>query len=105
LVPSNIAKTDSIGSVARSFPKIVTDINDLNREFRLLKNSDIDFKVDDVVFWKNVSNIKKGDGTPIISQLSQFVSILLTLPHSSACVERIFSVINLNKTKLRNRHM
>jgi hypothetical protein len=103
LVPSNIAKTDSIGSVAGSFPNIVTDINDLDREFRLLKNSDIDFQVDDVEFWKNVSNIKKGDGTPLFSQLSQFVSILLTLPHSSACVERIFSVINLNKTKLRNR--
>jgi len=36
-------------------------------------------------------------------KLYNFVKLLLSLPHSSACVGRIFSVINLNKTKTRNR--
>lgn len=35
--------------------------------------------------------------------LAQFVQNLLTLPHSSANVERLFSSINLMKTKIRNR--
>lgn len=35
--------------------------------------------------------------------LAQFAQNLLTLPHSSANVERLFSVINLMKTKIRNR--
>lgn len=35
--------------------------------------------------------------------LAQFAQNLLTLPHSSANVERLFSAINLMKTKIRNR--
>ena len=35
--------------------------------------------------------------------MTKFVFGLLTLPNSSANVERTFSQINLNKTKTRNR--
>ena len=34
--------------------------------------------------------------------LSKFICDLLTLPHSSACVERIFSQLNQVKTKQTN---
>jgi len=46
---------------------------------------------------------KKGDEKLAYPEINKLVSYLLTLPHSSACVERIFSAINLNKTKTRNR--
>ena len=32
-----------------------------------------------------------------------FIKTILTLPHLSANVERIFSPVNINKTKQRNR--
>jgi len=35
--------------------------------------------------------------------MNKLVSFVLILPHSSATVERLFSVINLNKTKIRNK--
>lgn len=35
--------------------------------------------------------------------LAEFAQNLLTLPHSSANVERLFSAINLMKTNIRNR--
>lgn len=35
--------------------------------------------------------------------LNTFITALLSLPHSSAAVERIFSAVNLIKTKTRNR--
>ncbi|KYM98362.1 hypothetical protein ALC62_10932, partial [Cyphomyrmex costatus] len=54
-------------------------------------------------FWREVGNLKKGDNTSAFPVITQFVFDILCLPHSSACVERIFSIINLNKTKVRNR--
>ncbi|KAF0691306.1 protein FAM200A-like [Aphis craccivora] len=34
--------------------------------------------------------------------LTVLIKNIMTLPHSTACVERIFSMINLIKTKERN---
>lgn len=46
--------------------------------------------------------MKHADGTPAFPALKQFVSAMLSLPHSSAAVERVFSAVNLLKTKQRN---
>lgn len=48
-------------------------------------------------FWEKVSRLAE---FPLLCDLVERVSVLL---HSSATVERIFSAINLNKRKLRNR--
>lgn len=101
--PKNIESTETIGHLGSMFPRSITDSNILDREFRALKTSEFDFSLEAVQFWKSVCTSKKGDGTPLFSELPKLISILLTLPHSSACVERQFSLINLNKTKLRNR--
>lgn len=54
-------------------------------------------------FWNTVKNLKDGNNLEAFPLTTMFVSYVLTLPHSSACVERLFSSINLNKTKIRNR--
>lgn len=47
--------------------------------------------------------MKSGDDKLLYSNVCNFIFNLLCLPHSSATVERIFSQVNLNKTKIRNR--
>lgn len=47
--------------------------------------------------------MKKGEDSDLFPLLNKFVTLILTLPHSIAATERIFSTINLNKTKTRNR--
>ena len=55
-----------------------------------------------LAFRKNVSNLNRVNNAKTFLILTQFVSSIMTLPHSSANVERIFNIVNLNKTKTRN---
>ena len=48
-------------------------------------------------FWKNMR------GVPSYKELSTFMLKLTALPQSTAEVERTFSKLNNNKTKLRNK--
>ncbi len=47
--------------------------------------------------------MKDALGDPIFKNISDFAILALTLPISNAAVERIFSILNLVKDKLRNR--
>lgn len=83
-------------------------MQEVDTEWRLLQNTDLrDFNFTDetdvVDFWSTISKIKSATGENEFGKLSTFVFNLLCLPHSTANVERIFSAINLNRTKLRNR--
>lgn len=54
-------------------------------------------------FWSTVYHHTNAGGLHIFKELAQFVFILLSLPSSNAVVERIFSIMNCVKTKIRNR--
>lgn len=54
-------------------------------------------------FWATISKITRAGSDVAFPTLSQFVFNLMCLPGSSANVERIFSKVNLYKTKYRNR--
>lgn len=56
-----------------------------------------------VSFWAEVNAYRDAGGNNRFKEISQFVLKLLCLPWSNADVERVFSQINLVKTKLRNR--
>ena len=53
--------------------------------------------------WKNILNSKNFDGTKIFSNLESLVEVVLSLPHSNAEAERIFSIVTDVKNKKRNR--
>lgn len=112
IYPPNIKKIQSLGPVYNSviFKNYIDNVNDLDREWRLLRNNEQlnDFEnfgdTENVaIFWKKVIKTKRGDGSLCFPNLTKLIELVFTLPHSNAAVERIFSVINLNKTKIRNR--
>lgn len=97
----------SIVPLAQNFPNLITgnEIQILDNEWRLLRNTTIDFDPTGSIehFWVSIRNKCFGDNSPMFRTLSNFVLKLLCLPHSSANVERIFSQVNLLKTKQRNK--
>jgi hypothetical protein len=56
-------------------------------------------------FWLQVTQITDGNAKPKFDVLSELMCTLVALPHSSACVERIFSQVNIVKTKQCNKLM
>lgn len=50
-------------------------------------------------FWNHIFEIKNGTNQPMFPLLPTFIAPLLAVPHSSATAERIFSSLNLIKTK------
>ena len=71
-------------------------------QWRLHRNQDFSLREqsnDPILFWADIQHIRQGDNTQPFLILTKFVFQILTLPHSSANVERPFSQINLNKTK------
>lgn len=108
LHPPNIRKINSLGHLLNSnmFRFVISNINDLEKEWRFLRNDDSIaqlFELGTMEFWKEIGKIKKGDDSLAFPNVIKLISFVSTLPHSNACVERIFSKINVNKTKLRNR--
>ena len=53
-------------------------------------------------YWQSLSNVKDALNGSNFSLLSCFMTNLTILPHSSACVEKIFSKVNCVKTKITN---
>ena len=69
----------------------------------LPSSSSSSFQRKDVVsFWGIISETTDVSGEHQCSTISKLMTSLLSLPHSNAEVERIFSQVVITKTKLRN---
>lgn len=56
-----------------------------------------------VKFWIHLSQITTASGDHKFDELCQFALKIISLPISNAVVERVFSIMNVTKTKIRNR--
>ncbi|XP_050063253.1 uncharacterized protein LOC126552585 [Aphis gossypii] len=56
-----------------------------------------------VKFWIHLSQITTASGDHKFDELCQFALKIISLPISNAVVERMFSIMNVTKTKIRNR--
>lgn len=54
-------------------------------------------------FWPKVYNYRDTAGTYHFKEIALAVLYMLVIPTSNACVERVFSIMNSTKTRLRNR--
>ena len=93
------------------FPNLIDThlIQQADMEFREIRNMNFkdifgeDINVNVTDFWKLILSKKRCDGSFALSIMESFIFNLLSLPNSSANVERTFSQINVNKTKSRNK--
>ena len=53
------------------------------------------------VIWAYLSTVKNVDGKLTFEQLAKVALLVLTIPHSNAQEERVFSLVTKNKTKFR----
>ena len=99
----------SLVKLALKFPRLIpeNDLDKLEDEWRALLYSRDQLSPlagkTPVAFWSELQQVTDGTGEPKFPVLCQLMCALLTLPHSSACVERVFSQVNMVKTKVTNR--
>ena len=113
LNPDTIDSTNSkeVISLASKFPNIVieSELEKLDHEWRELQFLDPDDlpnfserRKDIVSFWGSLSQMIDTSGESRFPTVSKLTKSLLSLPHSNADVERVFSQVVLIKTKTRN---
>lgn len=99
---------NSLSSISDVYKGII-DITALNYEWRILPyhfNSDEREKLiqlDKVKMWLELEKIQDFAGKFLFKNIAKIALIVLTLPHSNAAAERIFSMMNDIKTKKRNK--
>ena len=91
--------------VAISFQSLGINVSSIEAERGRLRHTslgDTNSSTPLVKFWTSVSKLGTAEA-PLFPHLTKLVSILICLPTSNATVERLFSVMGVIKTKLRNR--
>lgn len=92
----------SIVEIAQEFKINETVTDKLISQWRNIVHIKWECTSSTVEFWCEVLNYKDAAGNNPFAELAAFATKLLSLPHSNADIERVFSQVNLVKTKLRN---
>ncbi|CAD7081034.1 unnamed protein product [Hermetia illucens] len=107
IAPDNVyaCTYKSIAPLLQQVPRLLADnIQEIDSEYRTLINfvKDKEQILDIEEFWRMVARIEIGN-EQAFPNLVKLVFAILSFPHSSANVERVFSQVNLMKTKIRKR--
>ena len=78
-----------------------SDIPEHVWQMALIRDGDSRHYIMDVI-WAHLQTIRNSDGSLMVEKLSKIAFLVLTLPHSNAEEERIFSMVTKNKTKFRS---
>lgn len=106
LAPETIlcqGKDNSISELAKELGYNACDIDKILNQWHNIcfvqwKNTN-----DVIKFWLEVDEYRNAAGINVFGELVDLAISALTLPHSNAGIERIFSVMSIVKNKLRNR--
>ncbi|KRG03830.1 uncharacterized protein Dmoj_GI25655, isoform B [Drosophila mojavensis] len=104
----NNQNCQSLFKLYQRFPDFVNDPQIIDNEYRTMKTDDmvkmlLTKNLNCDTFWYELSQLKDINDCYKYSNISKFAQSMLILPVSNASCERIFSQINLIKTKNRNR--
>lgn len=104
---NDYGRVDQVLSVARLLPQVIkeSEIAALNEEFMDYCTSELPFpkQVMDIdEYWYKVSVVTDITGDLKYPLVSKLAKAILIIPHGNADIERMFSRVGLNKTKLRN---
>ncbi|XP_026685955.1 uncharacterized protein LOC113471198 isoform X2 [Diaphorina citri] len=92
-----------ITDIIMHFEKICSDPAEVLSKWNLVQNIS-GFSTDSTeTFWSHVNTIKNSAGDKRYQHILELVLPLLCIPFSNAAVERSFSVMNIIKSKIRNR--
>ncbi|KAJ8914027.1 hypothetical protein NQ315_012051 [Exocentrus adspersus] len=103
-IPDNLKKTlrhqkFDITLILEQFNKKPDEIAQIDNQWRKIHLIDWVNTSDTNKFWVEVLNYKDSQGVVVFEELALFALALLTLPHSNAEVERLFSQMNLRFEK------
>lgn len=95
----------SIAPLAVQFQQIVPDLDETQNEWSSLHlvKWPADCLGDCIKFWNHVASVTNAANKPRFGNVSSLALALLSLPFSNATVERLFSLMNVVHSKLRNR--
>lgn len=98
--------TPTLSDVVTSFPRIYTDVQLLDDEWRGLDSVTLPTNVTSTtsaeLFFTELYKFENYEGETCFRRLSEFVLSILSLPTCNADTERIFSNLNKIQTKLSN---
>lgn len=108
----DVQNTLSIGCVNKPLPwelaPSTANKSEIERQRRLISNyTSADISEEDIVtpekMWITLLEKKNAGGQYVCRELAEFALRSLSLPISNATVERVFSIMNIVKSKMRNR--
>ncbi|XP_026679178.1 uncharacterized protein LOC108252387 isoform X1 [Diaphorina citri] len=106
LVTNRISQPD-ITNIVSHFSNLCGDPGETIAQWKLLPMVELpsapNNNMNSEFFWGAISQIKNADGEMKYKNIVQLVIAFLTVPFSNAAVERVFSIMNVVKNKLRNR--
>lgn len=97
------ANKQSIVEILEIFDKKGEEIEKIVCQYNTIHLQRWENQENTVAFWAEVKTFMDSAGNRQFQDLAVFALNLLSLPWSNAEVERVFSQVNLVKTKLRNR--
>ena len=101
-------KVDQVLAAAKLLPQVIreSEIGVLAEEYMDYCVSENHITAHDMAvdeYWHKISSLKDVSGDHRYPLLSKLAKAIIVIPHGNADVERMFSLIALNKTKLRSR--
>lgn len=95
------AKKESVVEILEHFK--IRNIEEIKQQYDNINFVKWENVEDTVHFWSEVLKYEDSGGNNPFMSLAKFAIMMLSLPWSNAEVERVFSQVNIVKSKLRNR--